>query len=141
MRFRTLAAVALCVAAAAVSAGACGGIDPGNVSPSKNTDTMTWVVKNTCRNQVDLRFFDRTSAPPRPIWPSSTNSYLLDAGDKETYKLNCNSKATICMGASLKVNRAFYWGVALDNSQTPGSGDCAVCNGDDPTPIELSGNC
>jgi len=72
----------------AITLGACA-IDPGNVAPSTKTETMTWDVTNSCRGSVDLRFFDETTRPTAPVWPSNSSSYLLDSGDQQSYKLNC----------------------------------------------------
>jgi len=116
---------------------ACGGCDgETGVGPTlPSTDTMTWDVKNSCTGSADLRFFDRTNGV---VFPSNTQSYLLDPGDRQSYKLKCNSNANICYGASLKSNPRFYWGVAVDNSQGC-QGCCHVCDGSDPTPISLTG--
>jgi hypothetical protein len=131
MKGLTLIALCLMACVATLDCGGEAGVGPS----SSSADTMIWDVKNSCTGTIDIRFFDRTNGV---VFPSNTQSYVLDRSDRQSYRLKCNTNATICLGASLKTNSRFYWGVAVDNSE--GCEDCChICDGSDPPGVNLTG--
>ena len=126
----------VCVVLTASLAG-CGAspISPEGSLASK-TDTLTLKFINSIKTQIDLRFFDITYGA---WYPSRARVYVLDPGDDETYRLDCNEGATICYGASVRSNHNLFWGRGVDNDQSCGSlGCCHACNGATLTAISLT---
>lgn len=102
-----------------------------------SADSMTWQVKNTHPNIVDMKFY-AVDEGNEGEWPEEGQVYSLD--DEKTYEftLSCETGERICMGAWLRGADQTYWGVGKDAAQSC-EGCCYVCDGGKTTPVQLIG--
>jgi hypothetical protein len=103
---------------------------------NSKTKTLTWEFVNSANTRVDLRFFDQANGA---WYPSRSEVYGLEPGENHTYRLECNKGASICYGATVRMDRNRFWGRSVDGNQSCGSqGCCHACDGSTLTPISLS---
>jgi hypothetical protein len=115
---------------------ACSPTAPSNITLGRNTESMTWNIKNSCRASVDVRLFDITTGG---VWPAPGRVRTLDSGVSWLETIECNRNSRVCYGAGIRGNYSLYWGGGINNDQSC-SECCHPCDGSSPQAISLTSN-